>query len=734
MSVQHTLRILCGGIFLFPLTVSAAPDEASPESVGLSDEEVSRRREALTSWTFEPVAIEERAFLFHLDRHDGSFFLQDRQSRVKWYSAWGRRGFASVLLKREDQVDGEWLPLDRVESLSSPGKRVRFHATSDRGEAPSVLFELETLPGSAGISLRFEVAPEDRGRVRAVRLLDGALWISDTDRGGVALPAGMGEWVAADAPGDLHRRLSGRTASLPFLALVKAENPLLLRWHGEATDGEVEMTVEVKRRRVGGDSFPGNSGLFVSLEFNGQSGRVDLVPLGRGVLGVAEGPKAYREFLQRDLFGSLLRYKTGARPGLRKFLGAALLPLRVHEERSFAEVASLAERLYRDLEIDQAALVLRDWSGSVDGASDSTLLPASSRAGGNPGLEACARRLRDIGFILGLELDTAALALLGDAGSGPSPDAPSSFWVKALEGARREENFPALRELCRPELIFLNAPASASRSGPTFEARALLGTYLRDTFGLVGLNPGTAVDVPYASLLGGLLDTWTEQPGSPGAWPLFSVTFSQCVRLSSGALKTVEPEDSAAILAHLLVGEVPAYSIADGGATTLSGAMDPPGCFAGDDGWAAGKNLSHREVFFKNTYEVLSYVARQRFRYPLYSHRSLTPDGSVREAYFGVDMRIVVNFGPGNYEDEQGGFLLPPFGFIVRHPFLYAFHALRVNGLTYDRPAFFVVRSLEGKMYLRAEKVRIYHGFGPEKIWLGGKSFTVPRETVVKIW
>jgi hypothetical protein len=158
------------------------------------------------------------------------------------------------------------------------------------------------------------------------------------------------------------------------------------------------------------------------------------------------------------------------------------------------------------------------------------------------------------------------------------------------------------------------------------------------------------------------------------------------------------------------------------------------GCFAQDDGWAAGKKLSVQEAFFKNTYEVLSYVARQRFRTPLASHRSLTPDGSVRETYFGVDMRIIVNFGPDNYENEEEEFVLPPFGFIVRHPFLYAFHALRANGLNYDRPAFFIVRSLEGKLYLRAEKVRIYHGFGPDTIRLGGKSFTVPRETVLKIW
>ena len=78
------------------------------------------------------------------------------------------------------------------------------------------------------------------------------------------------------------------------------------------------------------------------------------------------------------------------------------------------------------------------------------------------------------------------------------------------------------------------------------------------------------------------------------------------------------------------------------------------GLFARDDGWAAGKGLSPEDVFLKNTYEVLSHVARIRAREQLLFHRALVPDASVRETYFGPDLRIVVNLGTEPFRIERG--------------------------------------------------------------------------------
>ena len=40
--------------------------------------------------------------------------------------------------------------------------------------------------------------------------------------------------------------------------------------------------------------------------------------------------------------------------------------------------------------------------------------------------------------------------------------------------------------------------------------------------------------------------------------------------------------------------------------------------------------------------------------------------------------------------------------------------------------------SLEGKMILRAEEVKVFHFFGPDRVQFGGKSFNIPRDAVVK--
>jgi hypothetical protein len=258
-------------------------------------------------------------------------------------------------------------------------------------------------------------------------------------------------------------------------------------------------------------------------------------------------------------------------------------------------------------------------------------------------------------------------------------------------------------------------------------------------FGLVGFGPAVEADLEHAVHFEGFLDGTLTDPTAEDLWPVFTAAFGHCVRLGATPDRALRPDDPAGVLAHLLVGEVPVYDLPppSGAAAVVSDdvrAKDPRWCLARDEGWAAGRGLSAHDVFLKNTYEVLSHLARQRVREPLLYHRKLVPDGKVRESFFGPDLRIVVNFGPGDYEDPEDGFKIPPNGFVVRHPFLLAFHALRVNDVEYERPAFFVVRSLEGKMYLRAERVLIYHGFGPDRIDLGGRTFRVEKEEVVRIW
>ncbi len=123
-----------------------------------------------------------------------------------------------------------------------------------------------------------------------------------------------------------------------------------------------------------------------------------------------------------------------------------------------------------------------------------------------------------------------------------------------------------------------------------------------------------------------------------------------------------------------------------------------------------------------------------RCRITFNSFRRLDPDGKVQEVYYGFDLRIVVNRGEKPYVDPDRGFVLPKYGFWVQHPFFFAFHASKAFDVSYPTPALFTLQSLEGKLWLRAESVRIWHAFGPTRIDLGGKTFRVPGELITRIW
>jgi hypothetical protein len=263
--------------------------------------------------------------------------------------------------------------------------------------------------------------------------------------------------------------------------------------------------------------------------------------------------------------------------------------------------------------------------------------------------------------------------------------------------------------------------------------------HVKDAFGLAGVVPGGQADIPAAAYIEGLLGDFARGlPDAAEPWPFFPAVFGHAARLSAGAAP-LGPDGAREFLALLLAGEVPVYGVPEGAASPGAGggdgaAGDPAWCFAREGGWTAGKGLTAGERFLKNTFEVASRVARTRAKEIFFHHRSVTPDGRVRETRFGFDLRILVNFGPGDHADADDGVVLPPMGFLVKHPLLLAFHARRANGVDYEEPAFFVVHSLEGKMYLLAEKARIYHGFGPDAIQLGGKTFRVEREEDVRIW
>ena len=87
--------------------------------------EIQKRRQALSSWVFEPLELDGSSFRLHMDRHNSSFVLSIRRSNIEYYSSWGRKGFCSLRLS-----DGSLVPVDKVEDLTANSERIRFRAAS----------------------------------------------------------------------------------------------------------------------------------------------------------------------------------------------------------------------------------------------------------------------------------------------------------------------------------------------------------------------------------------------------------------------------------------------------------------------------------------------------------------------------------------------------------------------------------------------------------------------------
>lgn len=147
----------------------------------------------------------------------------------------------------------------------------------------------------------------------------------------------------------------------------------------------------------------------------------------------------------------------------------------------------------------------------------------------------------------------------------------------------------------------------------------------------------------------------------------------------------------------------------------------------GDGGWA--EDLCPTDRVIKNAWEVLSPLNLITAETPLSSHEFLTDDRLLQRTRFG-EVTITVAYGkPARIGDDA----VPAFGFIVQSPLFVAFCATRYNGVDYAKPALFTAGSLDGKPIAESAKVRIYHGFGDQRIRLFGREFEVAREETVSM-
>ena len=169
--------------------------------------------------------------------------------------------------------------------------------------------------------------------------------------------------------------------------------------------------------------------------------------------------------------------------------------------------------------------------------------------------------------------------------------------------------------------------------------------------------------------------------------------------------------------------------------SALASGRNPALFTRADNGWAAGMHSMDR--FVKNTYEVLSPLNELTSRVPMTGHTFLTPDRKVQRTTFGegrAAVIVIVNEGDTDFacDSRVGGKLrLPPNGFLIDSPYFAAFYARDWNGVVYEEPTLFTLRSLDARPLGKSRKVRIFHGFGEDQIRVRKTLLRVQREKVL---
>jgi len=162
---------------------------------------------------------------------------------------------------------------------------------------------------------------------------------------------------------------------------------------------------------------------------------------------------------------------------------------------------------------------------------------------------------------------------------------------------------------------------------------------------------------------------------------------------------------------------------------------DPALFVRGDHGWADG--LHPMDRFVKNTHEILSPLNEITSQMTMTQHEFLSADRKVQRSVFGEGadaVQVVVNMSGAEYRfvsKAAGDVILPPHGFAVESSKFAAFCALRWDGVQYNQPTLFTLRSLDGKPLADSQRVRVFHGFGGKEIKVCGRAQQVEKEAIV---
>ncbi len=732
--------------------------------------------------TQQAVAIDTSSLRFQLWPETDRYEIQDKLGKVAWQSNPYQPRFGEVTVNVAGKAQRFSLTRGKA-AKAGETIEVAFHPLADQ---PDATLRVRIAPLTSGKGL--EVAYTAEGlSVESVRLLDDALWVTDRERGYVVVPVREGLLIPADSGLAFSQRFDTfayEGCHMEMLGVVKEGAAALVTWH------DPYVAAEIKSATTNAPAGKGKQALSTSLVLRKSAKSFRIQFLGKGdYVAIA---RAYRQVAKEKGWLITWEEKLKGHPERAKYFGAvnyklwSTLSRRMNLESTreesvrvnwtFEEAAQIAEHLKNDLKLDKVLFIIGGFIRRGYDNQHPDILPAAPECGGNEALTDCARRVRQLGYLFSLHDNYQDIYRDSPSWNEDlimkNPDGSltkGGHWAgglayltcsqKAVELAKRPQNLPEVKKLTDADSYFIDTTYAAGlmecfdKNHPLtrwddMKWKQAISDYAREVFGSFGSECGREWAIPHSDFFEGLT-------GVSGAYyhnkdlaknlgatvvPLFEMVYRDCIAMYGkygyDFMKAAEyvlyhisigrPLNYHSIPPHLYWKEPDAKPQQPGNAGLF--------CRA-DGGWAEG--LHRVDRFVKNTYEILSPLNELTSQVPMTRHEFLTPDRKVQRTVFGEGngaVEVVVNMGNGEqrHRSKLGGeVVLAPYGFLVEAPTFVAFHAQSWNGLRYEAPALFTLRSVDGQPLGRAGKVRVYHGFGEAKIKVGKTVENVGKEAVI---
>ncbi len=747
---------------------------------------------AAADTSLQPTKIETRYLRLTLSGITGHCEILDKETQVIWRPPpeQTRFGEATLFLRNEPRQ----VNLAACEARASGDELLAVFHPLESDPTVLLKVKIRALPDQRTLELSYEPDRElDVDHLTLLEGLFGTTdrangYVLVPVREGLLIPADSG--LAFTHGFDTY---AYEGCHMEMLGAVHGGSAALLTWNDPYVAAEVKSVLNTnevfpEKQRLTASLVLRKSARTFRLQFLGKGDYVTIARAYRTIAQQKGWVVTWDQKLRADpdrarLFGAV-NFKLWSLLD-RRMNAASTKEEAVHLNWTFDEAAQVAEHLKRDLKLDRVLFTMGGWIHRGYDNQHPDILPTAPECGGDLAFSNCVQRVLNLGYLCCLhdnyqdiyrdspswseryimKTEDGRLARGGQWAGGQAFLICSQM---GLELAKRPQNLPAVAGLSHANAYFIDTtyaaglqecfdPAHALTRGDDMKYKQALSDYARELFGIFGSECGREWAIPHSDFFEGLTGVSghdyhdAKLPASLGATvvPLFDLVYRDCIAMYGKY--GYDPRQAADyVLHHISLGRPLNYhsiphhlywktpqAPEDQRAADQDAANpgDPALFTRADNGWAAGRPLIDR--FVKNTYEILSPLNELTARMQISQHEFLTPDRKVQRTVFakGADqVEVVVNAGSTNFAWNSkfgGAVLLPPYGFVVECPTFVAFHALSWNGIDYDSPPLFTLRTMDRKPFANSREIRVYHAFGNEKVRIGTATRSVWQEALI---